>query len=88
MPVEEIIRIEASSNYSRIYFANGKKITVPKILHWFEDALPADLFARVHRSHLINKSFVQKVTGTHAKTLQLYNGEMITISRRKRMSVE
>ena len=87
VPVEEIIRVEASSNYSRIYFSDGKKITVTKILNWFEDTLPAEMFARVHRSHLINKMFVQEIIGTGAKTLLLHNGELISISRRKRMSV-
>ena len=87
VPVEEIIRVEASSNYSRIHFSDGKKITVTKILHWFEETLPAEMFARVHRSHLINKSFVETIIGTHSKTLLLQNGETISISRRKRRSV-
>ncbi len=85
VPVEEIVRVEAVSNYSRIHFANGKKITVAKVLHWFEDTLPVEMFARVHRSHLVNKIFVEKVRGTHSRTLLLNNGESIIISRRKRM---
>jgi DNA-binding LytR/AlgR family response regulator len=84
IPAEEIIRIEAISNYSRIYFSNGKNVVVAKVLHWFEDGLPIDMFARVHRRHLVNKLFVQQINGTHSKTLLLYNGETIGISRRKR----
>ncbi len=80
---EEIIRVEAVSNYSRIYFSNGKNIVVAKVLHWFENELPAGMFTRVHRSHLVNKMFVQEINGIHSKSLLLFNGESIAISRRK-----
>ncbi len=82
---EEIMRVQAVSNYSRIYFADGKIITVAKVLHWFQDELPIDMFARVHRSHLVNRMFVEKINKAQSGNLVLLNGESITISRRKRM---
>ena len=82
---EEIIRVQALSNYSRIYFTNGKIVTVAKVLHWFEDELPEDMFARVHKSHLVNKLFVSAINGERNKSLILLNGESIAVSRRKRM---
>jgi len=85
--VKEIIRIQAISNYSRIYFTNGKVVVVAKVLHWFEDSLPETMFARVHRSHLVNKSFVEKIKGARSKSLVLYNGENIAISRRRRVLI-
>jgi len=85
IPAEEIIRVQAVSNYSRIYFADGKVITVAKVLHWFQDELPVDMFARVHRSHLVNRMFVEKINKAQSGNLVLLNGESITISRRKRM---
>ncbi len=81
---EEIIRIQAVSNYSRIYFSNGKVVVVAKVLHWFEDSLPIDMFARVHRSHLVNRMFVGSVNGKRTEKLVLLNGEIITVSRRKK----
>ena len=80
---ENIIRIEASSNYSKIYFSNSKPMTVAKVLHWFEDQLPQQMFARVHRSHLVNKMFMLQVNGVKNKMLLLNNGESVAISRRK-----
>lgn len=80
---ENIIRIEASSNYSKIYFSNAKPMLVAKVLHWFEDKLPQQMFARVHRSHLVNKSFMLQINGTKTKVLLLNNGESIAVSRRK-----
>lgn len=82
---EEIIRVQALSNYSRIYFANGKIATVAKVLHWFQDELPVDMFARVHRSHLVNRMYVSAIKGQRNKSLLLLNGERIAISRRRQM---
>ena len=80
---ENIIRIEASSNYSKIYFSNAKPMIVAKVLHWFEDQLPQQMFARVHRSHLVNKMFMLQLNGAKNKMLLLNNGESIAVSRRK-----
>jgi two-component system, LytTR family, response regulator len=82
---EEIIRVEGLSNYSKIFFATGKQMTVAKVLHWFEDHLPVQMFARVHRSHLVNKIFVHEINGSNYSNLLLTNGENIPISRRKKI---
>ena len=79
----DIIRIQAFSNYSRIYFSDGKVVVAAKVLHWFEDSLPETMFARVHRSHLVNRMFVAAIKGTRSKSLVLSNGESIAISRRR-----
>ncbi len=84
MPAEQIIRIEASSNYSCVYFADGKKLVVSKILYWFEERLPAATFARVHRSHLINTDFISEIKENKPCSLLLNNGDRIELSRRKK----
>ena len=48
-----IIRIEAVSNYSRIYLSDGNTMVVAKVLHLFQNLLPETMFVRVHRSHLV-----------------------------------
>ncbi len=82
---EEIIRVEGLSNYSKIFFSAGKPVIVAKVLHWFEDRLPVQMFARVHRSHLVNKIFMHEINGTHFSNLLLKNGDNIPISRRKKL---
>jgi two-component system LytT family response regulator len=84
VPVADIIRIEAASNYSRVYFADGTQMVVSKVLQWFQNLLPEDLFVRVHRSHLVNKSFVKAINGNDNKTLQMNTGEFIVVSRRRK----
>lgn len=84
---KDIIRVEALSNYSRIYFADGKKLVVAKILNWFDESLPKEMFARVHRSHLVNKYFIHQINYASTKSLLLHNGEIIRVSRRKKNSI-
>ncbi|MEO6254488.1 MAG: LytTR family DNA-binding domain-containing protein [Ferruginibacter sp.] len=81
-----IIRIEASSNYSRLYFIDGKIMVTAKLLKWFEEKLSPHLFIRLHRSHLVNNRFL--VSHQHVgHELKLIDGNFIQVSRRRRKSV-
>ena len=83
-----ILRIEAQSNYCKIYFIDRcKTVVVAKVLHLVQQKLPADMFVRVHKSHLINKQHIRHVSGTNQKIAELTNGECIPISRRKQAVV-
>ena len=84
---EHIVRIEAISNYSKIYFTNGYPMTVAKVLQWFQQQLPEEMFARVHRSHLVNKLFVTRIISQKQSSVQMSNGETINISRRKKATI-
>lgn len=88
LQLENIIRIQSISNYCRIYFADKSyPLTVAKILHWFEENLPEDMFLRTHRTHLVNRQHISKVA-LLTKTLHLTNGEAISISKRRRQWVK
>ncbi|MEP7144699.1 MAG: LytTR family DNA-binding domain-containing protein [Ferruginibacter sp.] len=78
----DIIRIEASSNYSKIYFSNERPLIVAKVLHLFQDMLTKDSFCRIHRAHLINRSYVIAIIGR--SKVELSNGEVLQISKRKK----
>ena len=80
----DIIRVEGSSNYSKIYFSNQQPLLVAKILHWFEDQLPTEMFCRIHRTHLINRLYVTGIFDS--SKLALSNGDIIQMSRRKKGS--
>jgi two-component system, LytTR family, response regulator len=80
----DIIRIEACSNYCKIYFSNERPLVVAKVLHWFQDLLPEDTFCRIHRTHLVNRMYVTEVL--ESCRLKLSNGDMLQISRRKKNS--
>jgi two-component system LytT family response regulator len=79
---QNIIRVEASSNYCKIYFNNEHPLTVAKVLQWFEDKLPEDFFCRIHRTHLVNRMFISTVSCSYKLTL--LNGEEFQVSKRKK----
>ena len=81
---ENIIRIEASSNYCKIFFNNERPLVVAKVLHWFQDNLQEEMFCRIHRTHLVNRMYVSEIM--ESCMLKLSNGDMVQISRRKKNS--
>lgn len=83
-----ILRIEAQSNYCKIFSIDrAKTMVVSKVLHRLQEKLPADMFIRVHRSHLVNRQYIKQVSGNHTKTAELINGESIPVSRRKQTEI-
>jgi len=86
--LQNIIRIQSISNYSKIYFADkSHPLTVAKLLHWFEEQLPPEMFVRTHRTHLVNKDHIINVILSSQK-MQLSNGEQIGISKRRKQWVK
>jgi two-component system LytT family response regulator len=81
---EQIVRVEAHSNYSRIHFTQGYPMTVAKLLHWFETNLPEIMFTRIHRSHLVNKNQIIHITTGRNSIVHLKNGDKVTVSRRRK----
>lgn len=63
MQYEDIIYIEAQSNYCDIHLKFGKKNTVSKTLKEIENLLP-NTFLRTHKSYLVNTIFIEKVNTT------------------------
>ncbi|WP_029284300.1 LytTR family DNA-binding domain-containing protein [Pedobacter sp. R20-19] len=81
--VDDIIYIEADSNYSVVHFADQDKITVSKVLREFEELLPSDQFVRVHKSSIINLNHLKEYNSKNGLQVFLKNGESINISRRR-----
>jgi len=87
---DTIVRIEASSNYSKIYFSpamSGRTMLLTaKVLKWFEERLPRERFTRLHRSHLVNNCFLQFQQNA-SNAFELKNGQVIQVSRRRKKEV-
>lgn len=79
--VDQVIRIQSLSNYSKLFFNDGKTLVVAKVLCWFEEQNVLCSFVRVHRTHLVNINYIKSYK---AGSLLLHNGEVITVSKRKR----
>ncbi|MEO6253357.1 MAG: LytTR family DNA-binding domain-containing protein [Ferruginibacter sp.] len=82
---DEILRLQASSNYTFIYFTNRRPMLMAKVLHDYEALLCHAGFIRTHRSHLVNKKHVLFIdAGGH---LVMADSSKAEISRRKKGSV-
>jgi len=82
--VKEIIRIESSSNYSRVIMHSGQQLLVTRQLKDFEELLQDYRFYRVHHSHLINLNYISKYVRGDGGQITMRNGDVIDVSRRKK----
>ena len=82
--VDDIVYLEASTNYTKFHLCNNIQYTVSKTLKEFEDILSADVFIRIHNSYVINKNYVEKYLRGDGGQVVLTNGSVLDISKRKR----
>ncbi len=82
---DQIIRLEAKSNYTKIFFSNQLPMLLARVLKDFEPALLPFGFVRTHRSHLVNKNRIVKIDSNG--TIFMDDLSIAEISRRKRTEV-
>lgn len=82
VPYEDILWLEADSNYTFIYTKNDK-FTYSTVLKRFEDKLPNDIFFRIHRSYIVN---LNSITGFEGNMLRI-NDKKIPVNKANRDAV-
>ncbi|HEX5112875.1 MAG TPA: LytTR family DNA-binding domain-containing protein [Saprospiraceae bacterium] len=82
---EQIIRLEAESNYTFIYVREQKPIIMAKVLANYETLLAPFGFLRTHRSHLINKQHVLLIN--EEGRIVMDDQSVADLSRRKRKHI-
>lgn len=86
--VDEIIRCEASDNYTTFYLQNKEKVLVCKTLKEYAELLRPHNFVRTHQSHLVNLQFVKSLLKEDGGILLLTNLTKIPISRQNKEYVK
>lgn len=81
--IDEVIRCEASDNYTT-FFTTGEKILVCKTLKEFAELLQPHQFVRTHQSHLINIHFVKSLLKEDGGALLMKDLTKIPISRQNK----
>lgn len=81
--INEIIRIEADSNYSVFHLENRDNITVSRVLKEYEEILPESQFVRIHKSSIVNLNYLKEYSSKNGLEVLLKNGEKIPVSRRR-----
>ncbi|GAB4034384.1 hypothetical protein GCM10028809_39630 [Spirosoma gilvum] len=68
--LKTIVRLQGYGNYSWMYLANQPRpVLLAQTLKWFEEQLPD--FVRVHKSELINPTFIQTVFHHDAQSMEV-----------------
>lgn len=78
---EEIVYLQASSNYTRVHLCNNKMIFAAQTIKKFENSLPENDFIRIHSSFLVNKSHITQIS--KSKKVCLSNNLQITVAKRR-----
>jgi len=81
---EDIIRCEAQGNYTSVYLTDGSSLLITKTLRHYEDILEDKQFFRIHKSHLINLSYIRRFIKGKQSMVETTDGKSIEVSLRKR----
>lgn len=82
--VNSLMYLEAAGSYTNIFMQPNRKMLISKNLKEFEEILPAEIFCRVHHSHIININFVKKYVKGRGGYVEMENGATIEIAVRKK----
>ncbi|TNE52822.1 MAG: response regulator transcription factor [Bacteroidetes bacterium] len=80
--LDEILYLKADGNYTTFKLEGNREIVVSKTLKEYESVLPDQIFARCHKSFLINMEQVERFD--RDLTLHMKNGDQILVSRYKK----
>jgi len=81
--INEIVHIEADSNYSVFHLDQRDKITVSRVLKEYEEILPDSQFVRIHKSSIVNLNYIKEYNSRNGLEVLLKNGQKIAVSRRR-----
>jgi two-component system LytT family response regulator len=82
--IREIVRIESSANYSRVFLSDRRSLLVTRLLKDFEDLLAPYRFFRVHNSHVVNLQYITRYIRGEGGQVVIENGDVVDVSRRKK----
>lgn len=82
--VDTILRCSAESNYTCVYFSNGKKVLFSKTLKEFEELLEGSDFERIHHSHIINLNHLISFVNKDGGYVIMQDKTTLPVSQRKK----
>lgn len=84
-PVNEIIRCEASSNYTQFFLTEKRTFLTSKTLKEYDEILSPHGFLRVHKSHLVNLAFAEDYLGKDF--IRMKDKTEVEVARRRKEAV-
>jgi two-component system LytT family response regulator len=80
--IDEIIRLQAESNYTHIFLTGNKVFISAKTLKEYDEMLEGQRFLRVHKSHLVNPAHIQAYD--RQGILLMSDHSKVEVARRKK----
>jgi len=80
--LDEIIRLQAESNYTHIFLKDNKLFVSAKTLKEYDEMLQGQRFLRVHKSHLVNPDHIEAYD--RQGILLMSDGSKVEVARRKK----
>ena len=84
LEMKNIMYCKADDNYTEFFLESNQKKLVSKTLKYFEDILKESGFARIHKSYLVNVSYITSYKKGKGGTVSLSNGKELSVSASKK----
>jgi two-component system, LytTR family, response regulator len=82
--LSEIIRFEAKGGYTYVHATDNQKYISSRIIKEYEEILPAEIFYRIHNSHIINLNFVKKYHKGRGGLIEMSDNALIEVATRRK----
>lgn len=82
--VDTIVHVVGSGNYSTFHLKEGGKVMASRNLKYYADLLPADIFYRVHQSHLVNTRCISKIKTHEGYIVELEDGAHVPLAKKRK----
>lgn len=81
--VNDIVSLQADSNYTIIHMTNMQKLVITKTLKEFELLLDDAQFFRIHKSYIVNLTHIKEYSSSDGGLVKMVDGNQWSISRRQ-----
>jgi two-component system LytT family response regulator len=81
--LDEIISLQADSNYTIIHLKDMQKLVISKTLKDFEELIDDTQFARIHKSYIVNLAYIKEYSTIDGGVVKMADGNQWSISRRQ-----
>ena len=81
--VDDMVSLQADSNYTIIHMKDMQKLVISKTLKDFEELLDGQQFVRIHKSYIVNLRYIKEYSTTDGGLVKMADGNQWSISRRQ-----
>ncbi|AKD58680.1 response regulator receiver protein [Spirosoma radiotolerans] len=90
LPVSDLMFLQATGNYSWLYWKDGQRMLMPRTLKYYVPQLPDNWFVRLHRNCIVNLHYIDRMERADPDKgglVHLRSGAVLPVSRRRWFAV-